>query len=190
MDIQAFKIALKQLDNGWIFEEFSQHFLSARLGYGFIPVGGSKDKGLDGLRHIFTLKSKDSEVFQMSTEKTDPKAKIIDTIEKLARHKKEIGRLTYVTNRKVHNKDTVIDEIYNEKNSIVRIWDIDWFGTNANNSEATVRVYDAFLKNNFHDFHLSSVLAHDLYPRYATASLDSSSLHLKRNPYIKYIQSS
>lgn len=151
MDIQAFKIALKQLDNGWVFEDFSQHFLSARLGYEFIPVGGTKDKGLDGLQHLFTLKSRETEVFQMSTEITDPKAKIINTIEKLNQHDKNIGRLTYVTNRKVNNKDTIIDEIYDQKDTIVRIWDIDWFGTNANNSEATVRVYDAFLKNNFHD---------------------------------------
>lgn len=151
MDIQAFKIAIKQLDNGWVFEDFSQHFLSARLGYEFIPVGGSGDKGLDGLRHTFTLKSKTSEIFQMSTEITDPKSKIIDTIDKLTGHGKKIGRLTYVTNRKVQNKDTVIDEIYDEKDTIVRIWDVDWFGTNANHSEATVRVYDAFLKNNFHN---------------------------------------
>jgi hypothetical protein len=68
------------LDNGWVFENFGQTFLSARLGYEFIPVGGSMDQGIDGFQHLFSRSSNLREIFQLSTEKTDPKSKVINTI--------------------------------------------------------------------------------------------------------------
>ena len=103
MDKEAFKIALEKLDNGWVFENFGHQFLSARLGYEFIPIGGTGDKGLDGFEHIHSRSSNEKEIFQMSTEKSDPKSKIIQTINKLIANEKEIQRLTYVTNRKINN---------------------------------------------------------------------------------------
>ncbi len=152
MDKEAFKVALEQLNNGWVFEYFGHQFLSARLSYEFIPVGGTKDKGLDGFEHIHSRTSNEREIFQMSTEKADPKAKIIQTLDKLVANEKEIQRLTYVTNRKINNKDVIIDEILAEKEVNLRIWDSTWFEVNVNNSESTKRVYDNFLKNNYQEY--------------------------------------
>lgn len=152
MDIQAFETALKNLDNGWIFEDFSHNFLSARLGYEFIPVGGTKDKGIDGFEHLSHRKSNEKELFQISTEKADPEKKIENTIDKLLRNGKTISRLTYISNRKINNKDTIQDSIFDNKGIHVRIWDNDWFKSNVNHSNATERVYDSFLKTNYQEY--------------------------------------
>lgn len=152
MNTDAFKIALEKLDNGWVFEDFAHQFLSARLGYEFIPVGGTKDKGLDGFEHINSRSSNNREIFQMSTERADSKLKIIQTIDKLIKNGKEIQRLTYVTNRKINNKDVIIDEIFSEKQINLRIWDSTWFEVNVNNSETTKRVYETFLQTNYHEY--------------------------------------
>lgn len=152
MDTEAFKIAIEQLDNGWVFENFGHQFLSARLSYEFIPVGGTGDKGLDGFEHIHSRSYSEREIFQMSTEKADPKSKIIQTIDKLIINGKVIQRLTYVTNRKVNNKDVIIDEILTEKEVNLRIWDSSWFEINVNHSEATKRVYETFLKTNYQEY--------------------------------------
>ncbi len=152
MDITAFETALKKLDNGWIFEDFSHDFLSARLGYEFIPVGGTGDKGIDGFEHLFHRKSNEKELFQISTENADPQKKIENTIDKLINNGKTISRLTYVSNRKINNKDTIQDDILDNKNINVRIWDNDWFKTNVNHSNATERVYNSFLKSNYQEY--------------------------------------
>ena len=47
IDPEAFEYALSKLDNGKIFEEFVNSFLSEILGHTFIPVGGLKDRGID-----------------------------------------------------------------------------------------------------------------------------------------------
>lgn len=152
MDKEAFQIALEKLDNGWVFENFGHQFLSARLGYEFIPVGGTNDKGLDGFEYIHARASTQREIFQMSTEKSDPKTKIVQTIDKLRNNEKKFQRLTYVTNRKINNKDVIIDEILEEKEVNLRIWDSTWFEVNVNNSESTKRVYETFLNTNYQEF--------------------------------------
>lgn len=168
MDTEAFKIAIEQVNNGWVFEDFGHKFLSARLGYEFIPVGGAKDKGLDGFEHIHSRSSNEMEIFQMSTEKGDAKSKIIQTIEKLIANEKKIQRLTYVTNRKINNKDVIIDEILTEKEINLRIWDSTWFEVNVTNSESTKRVYDTFLKTNYQEYSKPG-------KSYAVANLDEES---------------
>jgi hypothetical protein len=42
VDPKAFEVALKKVDDGFLFENFSQTFLSGVLGYNFLPVGGLK----------------------------------------------------------------------------------------------------------------------------------------------------
>ncbi len=53
MDSQAInsddvKDMLLVIKDGFLFESFSQEFLSARLGYNFLSSGGIKDRGIDG----------------------------------------------------------------------------------------------------------------------------------------------
>ncbi len=86
IDVTAFEYAISKIDDGFIFEEFAQQFLSAVLGYGFIPIGGSKDKGIDAYQHIYQSDKLHKTIFQMSTESTW-EDKIIDTFNKLKSNK-------------------------------------------------------------------------------------------------------
>ncbi len=151
IDKNAFEYAVKKIKDGWVFEKFSQEFLSAIIGYTFLPVGGSKDKGLDGINHLFHRKGKENQYFQMSTEE-GVKGKIFDTITKLKKNKKSIDLLNYVTNRKVNNIDVLTDEIFDEKGIRSRIYDIKWFVSNSNKSEASIKAYNIFVDSYFHEF--------------------------------------
>lgn len=82
VDKDAFEYAISKIDDGLIFERFGLEFLSATLGYEFVPVGGTKDKGVDAFQHIFNRKGHEKIIFQLSTEQ-DPIGKIYNTIEKL-----------------------------------------------------------------------------------------------------------
>jgi hypothetical protein len=39
---------LSVIKDGFLFENFAQEFMSARLGYKFLSSGGVKDRGIDG----------------------------------------------------------------------------------------------------------------------------------------------
>ena len=52
IDPAACKFALSRIEDGFVFENFAQTFLAPVLGHSFLPVGGIKDKGIDGLNHI------------------------------------------------------------------------------------------------------------------------------------------
>ena len=82
IDKDAFKDAINQIDDGFVFENFAQSFLNAYLGHSFTPVGGSKDKGLDGFEHVFHRNERELLIYQMSTEK-NTEDKIRDTLLKL-----------------------------------------------------------------------------------------------------------
>ena len=48
VDKIAFKLVFREIENGWIFQDFVRKFLNARFGKDFTPVGGIRDKGIDG----------------------------------------------------------------------------------------------------------------------------------------------
>lgn len=51
VDPSAFRFALGQINDGNIFEQFGLDFLAKVLGYDFIPAGGVRDRGIDGMEH-------------------------------------------------------------------------------------------------------------------------------------------
>ena len=53
IDPKAFEYAISKIGDGFIFEEFACRFLASVLGYSFIPAGGIKDRGFDGMEHVF-----------------------------------------------------------------------------------------------------------------------------------------
>ena len=113
VDKEAFEYAISKIDDGNIFELFGNDFLSAVLGYSFIPVGRTKDKGVDGFQHVFTRTESQKHIFQLSTE-LDHVGKIYGTITKLKENKIEFDRLVYVTNRKINNAESFIDEVFDK----------------------------------------------------------------------------
>jgi hypothetical protein len=81
---ESFKFALSNFGKGEIFEEFSHSFLSTVLADKFIPVGGTKDKGIDGLIRIYYRNTHPTFIYQISTE-SDYKEKIEDSIKNLSK---------------------------------------------------------------------------------------------------------
>ena len=151
IDKDAFEYAIQKIDDGFIFENFAVSFLNATLGYEFIPVGGTKDKGIDGYQHIFHRKGKEKIIYQLSTQLTYSD-KIEDTILKLQKNNINFDSIYYVTNRKLNNTDSLIETIYDKYMVQVRIFDIRWFVSNSNNNESSIRAYHSYVDTYLHEF--------------------------------------
>lgn len=151
IDQDNFKFAINKIDDGKIFEEFGLSFMGNVLGYEFMPIGGTKDKGIDGLQHIFTRKGFQKVIYQLSTEK-DFEEKIKLSIEKLQNNKILFDNFTYVTNRHITNEDQIIDGIYEKYKVTIRIFDQNWFTKYSNHSQATIGTYYTFIDSYLYEF--------------------------------------
>lgn len=151
VDKDAFEHAISQINDGNIFEIFGSDFLAAVLGYEFIPVGRSKDKGVDAFQHIFSRKDSEKQIFQISTE-LDHVGKIKGTIEKLNTNGIKFNRLIYATNRKINNSESFVDEIFDQTGIPLTIFDIRWFSSNSNLSEKTIKAYQIFVDTYLHQY--------------------------------------
>lgn len=151
INLDAFKYSVSKIDDGFVFEEFGQSFLSAILGHKFIPVGGTKDKGVDGFQHNFHKDSNESVIYQFSTE-SNVKAKIENTITKLKENKRKISRLFYVTNRDLNNTELISDQLSEKHKIPITIYPLKWFVTNAMQNEGTINAYNIFVTSYFHEF--------------------------------------
>lgn len=151
IDKKAFEYAIKKIDDGYIFENFGLNFLSAVQGHDFIPVGGTKDKGVDGYQHIYSRENNQKIVYQLSTEQTF-ESKLCDTLEKLKRNNVTVDRLYYVTNRKLYNTDKVVEDLYDRYKTPISIMDVQWFVSNANHILPTIRAYQAYVDTYLHEF--------------------------------------
>lgn len=151
VDKDAFEYAISKIDDGFIFERFGLDFLSASLSYDFIPVGGSKDKGVDAFKHVFQRKDHEKMIFQLSTE-LDHIGKIYNTIDKLKKNQVAYTKLYYVTNRTINTSEKLIDEVHEKTETHLTIFDIRWFSSNCNLSEKTIKVYQIFVDTYLHEY--------------------------------------
>jgi hypothetical protein len=148
---EGFKFALNQINDGFVFENFALSFLPVILGYDFVPVGGVKDKGIDGLSYLFSKTGYEKTIFQLSTE-LNTLGKLDNSLQKLIDNKIPFDSLTYVTNRPVLNKDTIIDTLVDKFKKPIRIFEQNWFVTHANHSHATINCYYTFIDSYLHEF--------------------------------------
>jgi hypothetical protein len=148
---EDFRFALTEFGRGEIFEDFAKSFLCHVLGDEFIPVGGSKDKGIDGSLRIFKRKTNTSFVYQISTE-LGYEQKIESTIKTLLENKVTVDKLIYVTGRKVNSKDTIEDNFLNKYKIPLTIFDVEWFASNVMGDERLAQVYQIFIESNIHEF--------------------------------------
>jgi hypothetical protein len=151
VDKEAFEYAISKIDDGEIFEKFATNFLSAELGHEFIPVGGTKDRGVDSFQHVFSKNGKEKIIYQISTEIAH-EAKIESTINKLNENGIVFSRLIYVTNRKINQAEAFVDKILDEQNVYLTIYDIRWFISNCNNSQSTINAYQIFVDTFLHEY--------------------------------------
>ena len=151
LNTDGFKFAMNQINDGFVFEKFGLSFLGATLGYNFIPVGGVKDKGIDGLEYIFGRKGHEKNIYQLSTELAY-ETKLENSIQKLIDNKIEFDSITYVTNRVFLNKDSIIDRLFDKFKKHLNIFDQNWLVSYTNHSEATVNAYYTFIDSYLHEF--------------------------------------
>ena len=151
IDIEAFKYAVSGIDNGNIFEGFGQSFVSAVVGHEFMPVGGLKDRGIDGLESVVGKKPDSRTIYQISIEKDAP-GKMNKSLQKLHDNKIDYDRFVYVTNKIFHNKDKFADEYWEKFKKPIQIFDLNWFVANANHSAATINAYHVFVDSYLHEF--------------------------------------
>lgn len=151
LDVEGFRFALNKIEEGFVFEGFALSYLAAVLGYNFIPVGGVKDKGIDGLEYSFTKDSSIKNIYQLSTE-LNFTGKISGSLDKLIDNKISFDSFTYVTNRIVLNKDTLIDTLFEKYKKHINIYDQNWFVGYANHSPATINAYYTFIDSYLHEF--------------------------------------
>lgn len=148
---EAFKYALSNFGEGKIFEEFAHSFISQVIGDEFVPVGGTKDKGIDGSLRLYNRNTKPTFIYQISTE-LDAKGKIKDSIDKLKRNEITITQLVYVTSRKVNDKNNLEDEFLEVNDVPLKIFDVEWFASNVTNDERLALLYEAYIESNLHEF--------------------------------------
>ncbi len=149
--IDSFKYAIGKINDGFIFENFGLAFLGAVLGYEFVPSGGVKDRGIDGLQHIFSKKSYEKYIYQLSTE-INSDGKIRNSLEKLINNKIKFDSFCYVTNRTIKNQEALIDQLFDEYGKQIKVFDQNWFVSHANDSQTTINAYNSFITSYFHEF--------------------------------------
>lgn len=148
---EAFRYALTNFGKGEIFEEFAHSFLCFVLSDKFIPVGGTKDKGIDGSMRLYQRNIHPTFIYQISTE-LDYKYKIEDSINKLVKNQITIDQLVYVTSRKISDKSTVEDDFLSNHKIPLKIFDVEWFASNVVNDERLVLLYETYIESNIHEF--------------------------------------
>ncbi|GKW25645.1 hypothetical protein PEC311524_32390 [Pectobacterium carotovorum subsp. carotovorum] len=141
---------LSVIDDGFLFENFSQEFLSARLGYKFLSSGGIKDRGIDGLEYASEDMNRPTSIFQITIDKKSEQ-KLIDTLDKLRDNSINYSRLTYVTSVEVKNKDKLIDMSNDDYGINLRIFDAKWIADNCNDSPATQSVIVNFISRHLRE---------------------------------------
>ena len=147
----AFKYALINFGKGQVFEDFAQPFLATVLGDKFIPVGGTKDKGIDGSMRLYSRNVHPTFIYQISTE-LDYSDKVEDSIQKLIENKVSVDKLIYVTNRKINDKNAFEDMFYEKHAVPLTIYDVDWFSNNVEGNEQLEKLYEIYIKSNIHEF--------------------------------------
>lgn len=148
---ESFKYALSNFGEGTVFEEFAHSFISQVVGDEFIPVGGTKDKGIDGSLRLYNRTTKPTFIYQISTE-LDVKGKIQNSIDKLKDNEITVAQLVYVTSRKVNDKNSLEDEFLEANNVPLKIFDVEWFASNVVNDERLVLLYETYIESNIHEF--------------------------------------
>ncbi len=140
------KIALERCDTS-AFEKYSQAVFGAVIGNTFKPLGGYKDGGADGFvdADIHQDIQKPTIFFQASKE-IDVEGKIRRTIARL----KEFGRspktLHYATSREVKHIDRIQNELTEELDVNIRIYDCSYFEQRANHSEDAKAAFFQYLQ--------------------------------------------
>jgi hypothetical protein len=137
------RAVLNLFSDGFVFEDFAKSFLSAYFLESFVPVGGVKDRGIDGLEHIIGRKGS-TKIFQISIQKTY-ESKIHASVKKLQENKIDFAIFTFFSNQTIKDKDIICEQLYDEFGVHARVFDSEWIVSNINHSFGTQATYHTFV---------------------------------------------
>jgi hypothetical protein len=146
------KVALSRASGG-DFENFANDFLPAIIGSAFVPSGGTKDGGADGLEEPIHENEAKRVFYQASIERS-PEAKIRRTVKRLREFGRDPRTLVYITSQTVKYIDRLEDELTNTLDVNIRIRDGIYIQAHINDSVGTRHAYDVNLR------HLTDYLSH------------------------------
>lgn len=129
------EIALEKVD-GFVFERFAQDFLSVLEGRSFVPVGGIKDGGADGLYDCG-----DGRIYYQFTKQENHRDKIRKTHKRLNEFGRTVRTIYYLTSRIIPHVDKEEDLLTDELNVIVKIRDRKYVLSHINDSLGTINAY-------------------------------------------------
>ncbi len=133
------QIALEKVD-GFVFERFAQDFLSSLEGRQFVPVGGVKDGGADGLYDCENGRS-----FYQFTRQENHRDKIRKTASRLQSFGRSPRTIYYLTSRLIPHIDKEEDLLSDELEIIVKIRDRKYILSHINDSIGTISAYNNHL---------------------------------------------
>ena len=131
-------IALDKAE-GFAFERFAQDFLSVLEGRSFVPVGGIKDGGADGLYECGD--GRDGRIFYQFTTQENHRDKIRKTYKRLNEFGRTVKRIYYLTSRIIPHVDKEEDLLTDELNVIVKIRERKYVLSHINDSLGTINAY-------------------------------------------------
>jgi len=129
------EIALDKVE-GFVFERFAQDFLSVLEGRSFVPVGGVKDGGADGLYDCG-----DERKFYQFTRQENHRDKIRKTHRRLTEFGRAVKTIYYLTSRIIPHIDKEEDLLTDELGVIIKIRDRKYIISHTNDSIGTINSY-------------------------------------------------
>jgi hypothetical protein len=138
---------LKRVKGG-LFEEFSQEFLAALIGPSYVPLGGVRDGGADGLvrDRIFEDAGDVRSFMQASTQEEDVERKIRATVKRLHDFGRDPRSLWYITSRDIKHVDRLDSALTTELDVAIRILDARYIATHINDSAQTIASFEHYLR--------------------------------------------
>lgn len=134
------KLALSAAE-GMVFERFAQELFAHLTGGDFVPTGGQRDGGADGvLEGLSEVAGKADRFFQASVRK-DTETKIRQTVARLIEVGREVKQVTYFTSQTVNRFDLVEATLSDELDVTIRIRDSEFIAAHVNDNPTTVDIF-------------------------------------------------
>lgn len=159
IDPVAIGYILERIPNGSIFEKFGQQFIAAQTNsLDFIPVGGTRDGGIDGLEYTWTISGRPNKTIYQFSIQDSPRTKIRNTLERLKQSVPDCKRVYYVTNQIVRDQNELIDNAFDDYGVSLTINDKAWFEAHVNSSPQTINVFRRMEQQHFHAYERSNTI--------------------------------
>ena len=140
------KVALTAAE-GFPFERFAQELHAQLVGADFVPTGGQRDGGADGvLAGLFENKVRPTSFFQASIRQ-DVDTKIRQTISRLREVGRSVKTLEYWTSKSVSRFDLVESGLSDELDVTIRVRDASYISVHVNHSAATRLAFQQHLSH-------------------------------------------